>query len=567
LGGKMAFYGGESFTPINYLNSSTRALQTSRYRSNNQVFNWNLENTLSYTRDFDKHSVTVLLGQGSYKDNNSSGTNVTYFNVPATNFDDASMNYNVPTADRSAGAYEGAIHTVSSLFARLNYTYDEKYLFTAVIRRDGSSRFGSDNKYGYFPSFSVGWVASKEAFWPQNSLVDFFKLRGGYGVVGNDNIGDFAYLATIGSGRNYTIGNDATYVVGYSPNAPSNPGLRWEETTQINFGFEATVAQDVTVSLDWFRKQTDDILQNPRIPGYVGAISNPAANVGSMRNEGVELELGYRKQFGDLSFGINGNVSYIKNEITFLGNGIEFLSGGQTIQNGTYPITRTAVGHPINAFYGFTRLGIFQTEADVQNHKNSEGTVIQPNAKPGDFIWKDLNDDGIIDELDRKFIGNPTPTWGYGATLNLGYKNFDFTIFGQGAAGNKIFQGLRRLDVLYANWQSKAMGRWTGPGTSNDFPRMIDGDPNKNFSNPSDFYLEDGSYFRIKVVQLGYTLPNAVLSKVSLQKARIYVMAENLVTFTKYTGFDPEIGDGVMSIDRGFYPQARSFMVGLQVGF
>lgn len=193
--------------------------------------------------------------------------------------------------------------------------------------------------------------------------------------------------------------------------------------------------------------------------------------------------------------------------------------------------------------------------------------VIQPNAKPGDFIWADLDDNGIIDDKDRTFIGNPTPNWSFGITLTANYKGFDFMIFGQGVAGNKIFQGLRRLDVLYANWQTEAMGRWTGPGTSNDFPRLISGDPNKNFTNPSAFYLEDGDYFRMKTVQIGYTLPKNVVSKIGLQRTRVYVMSENLVTFTKYTGYDPEIGGGVMSIDRGIYPQARSFMIGLNVGF
>lgn len=567
LGGKIAFWGSESFTPIYLLNGSTRSQNTSFNRSSNQVFNWNIENTISYSKTFNAHDVTVLLGQGAYQDNKSLGTSVTYFNVPADNFDDASMNYNVPNTDRNSSGYEGALHTVSSLFARVNYTYDEKYMVTAIARRDGSSRFGSNNKYGFFPSFSLGWVASREDFFPSIESINFLKIRGGYGVVGNDNIGDFAFLSTIGSGRNYTIRDDGTYSVGYSPNAPSNPDLKWEQTSQVNIGFEATVLNDFTVTFDWFKKETIDILQTPRIPGYIGAISDPAANVGSMKNSGVELELGYNKQIGEVEFSVNGNVSYMENEVTYLGKGIDYLSGGQTFQASSYAITRTAVGQPLGSFYGFENLGIFQTTEDVLNHTNTEGVVIQPNAKPGDFIWADLDDNGIIDEKDRTFIGNPTPNWSFGITLTAEYKGFDFMIFGQGVAGNKIFQGLRRLDVLYANWQTEAMGRWTGPGTSNDFPRMITGDPNENFSSPSKFYLEDGDYFRMKTVQIGYTLPKNLVSKIGLQRTRVYVMSENLITFTKYTGYDPEIGGGVMSIDRGIYPQARSFMLGLNVGF
>lgn len=567
LGFKLAFYGSESFTPVYYLNSSQNTSQTSFNRQMNQVFNWNVENTISYTKTIEKHNASVLLGQGAYYDNNNRGTNVTYFNIPVDNFDDATMNFNVPADDRSSSGYEGTVHTVSSLFARFNYDYDEKYLLTAIIRRDGSSRFGSNNKYGYFPSFSAGWVASRENFWPVNDFVNFIKIRGGYGVVGNDAIGDFMYLPLIGGGRNYTMGDSPTAAIGYSPNAPANPDLKWESTAQTNIGFEATVLNNFNVVFDWYRKVTTDILRNPRIPSYVGAVSNPAANVADMENRGVELELGYRARVGSLEISVAGNASYTQNEITGLENGVAYLDGGQSFQASSFPITRTAVGQPMSSFYGFKSLGIFQTQEAVAAHTNSTGQVIQPNARPGDFIWADLDDDGDIDSEDRTFLGNPTPTWSYGLTVNLAYRNFDLTVFGQGVSGNTIFQGLRRLDVTNSNWQTDALGRWTGPGTSNEFPRLIDGDPNGNFTKPSAFYLEDGDYFRIKTIQLGYSLPDALIRKAGLQTARVYVMSENLLTLTKYTGFDPEIGGGVMSIDRGIYPQARSFMIGVNVGF
>ena len=569
LGAKLAFWGGESFTPVFYLNSSTTSAQTSFNRSTNQVFNWNLENTISYTKTIDVHNFTVLAGQGAYLDRNARGISVTYFNIPVEKFKDASLNYNVPVANRNSSGYENAAHTVNSIFARVNYNYDEKYLLTAIVRRDGSSRFGGNNKFGYFPSFSLGWVASRENFWIENKIVDFLKIRGGYGVVGNDNIGDFAFLSTIGGGRNYAIDNSGGYASGYSPNAPSNPNLKWEQTSQTNIGFEATLLNNISVTFDWFKKETTNILRNPRIPGYVGAISNPAANVADMQNTGIELELGYKRQIGEVEFSFNGNASYLKNKVTGLGNGVKFLSGGQGFQASSYPITRTEVGKPVDSFYGFKMLGIFQTQEDVFVHTNSEGAVIQPNAKPGDVIWADLDDDGDIDGDDRTFIGNPFPTWTFGLTATASWKGFDVLVFGQGASGNTMFQGLRRLDVAYANWQTKALGRWTGPGTSNSYPRMVEGDPNnnKNFTNPSALYLENGDYFRIKTVQLGYTLPKSLLSKAGLQKTRVYVMSENLMTFTKYTGYDPEVGGGVMSIDRGIYPQARSFMVGVNLIF
>jgi TonB-dependent starch-binding outer membrane protein SusC len=568
LGAKLSFWGSESFTPVFYLNSTSIYSTNSRFSGKNQQFNYNIENTLAYKKSFSDHNFEFLLGQGAYQENWSSNLGVTKFDLPADNFDDASMNFQVPTDQINAFAGEGQLHRVSSLFARVNYNFAGKYLFTGNFRRDGSSRFGANNKYGFFPSASAGWVASEENFWPTNDYVNFLKIRGGFGVVGNDNIGDFAYLSTVGGGRNYAFGTSGAYYNGVSPNAPSNPDLRWEETTQINVGFESVLFQNVRFSFDWFKKKTDDILMYPRIPGYVGAIGNPAANVASLDNTGIEIELGYRKTFTNgFSFGASGNVSHLNNEVTDLGADVEFLSGGNSFQASTYPITRTAVGEPINSFYGFQRLGIFQNQDDIYSHVNSAGEVIQPEAQPGDVIWADIDDDGVITENDRTFIGNPTPTWTFGLTVNAAYKNFDLMIFGQGAAGNMIFQGLRRLDIANANYQTTALDRWTEEDPSDDYPRLIDGDPNNNFSNPSDLYLEKGDYFRFKTIQLGYTLPGSLLSKLNIEKIRVNITAENLITITNYTGYDPEIGGGTMSIDRGIYPQARSFLLGFNLNF
>jgi TonB-linked SusC/RagA family outer membrane protein len=568
IGAKLAFWGNEAFTPVYFLNSSNIISQNSFTRENNVRLDWNLENTISYTRTFlEDHNVTVLVGQGAYLDDNTRMTRVTFNGIPADNFDDASFNYKVPATQRTSDASEGQDHTVSSLFARINYDYKEKYLVSALIRRDGSSRFGQNYRHGIFPSFSLGWVPSNENFWPANDIVNFLKIRGSYGVVGNDNIGNFSFLSTIGSGRNYTLGTTGSYLNGFSPNAPANPNLRWEETTSTNVGFEATILNDFTLTFDWYKKATKDILQNPRIPFFVGAISNPAANVADMENSGIELELGWRKQVGDFTLGFNGNFSYLKNKVTNLGNGIEFLTDGNAgFQGSAYSITRTEVGHTYNSFYGFQTQGIFQTQEEIEAYVGPKGKI-QPNARPGDFKWEDINNDGVINENDRKFLGNPMPNYTYGFTLSAGYKGFDIVVFSQGVAGNQIFNGLRRFGIASSNWQTEALGRWTGPGTSNTYPRLVTNDPNNNLNNPSDFYLKDGDYFRIKTLQIGYTLPKSVVSKVGLERTRIYVMSENLATFTKYNGYDPEIGGGTMSIDRGIYPQARSYMVGLTVGF
>jgi TonB-linked SusC/RagA family outer membrane protein len=564
MGAKLAYYGGESFTPVFFFNSSNSNSINNLSSSNNRGFGWNIENTASYAKSIDNHNFNVLIGQGHYVDNITNGKGVTYRNLPITSYIDASFNYGTPQEDIDGYAYVGSERVVNSYFSRLNYDFKEKYLVTGIIRRDGSSRFGSNNKYGTFPSFSLGWVVSKEEFWKENQFVNQLKLRGGYGVTGSDAIGDFKYLSTIGGGRNYTVGTSGSVTVGFSPNAPSNPDLKWEETSQLNIGFEARLFQDFNLSFDLYNKKTTGILQDIELPGYLGSTGNPSANIADILNKGFDLELGYKKKIGAFNIAANANVSYLQNEVTFLGNGITFLSGGAGYQASTYPLTRTQVGQTVNSFYGFQTDGIFQNQAEVDAYTNSTGSLIQPNAAPGDFRWKDNDGDGAITEKDRAFIGSPLPDYTFGLTLNIEYKGFDVLAFGQGVSGNKIFQGLRRLDIANANYQTTALGRWTGEGTSNTFPRLTNNDPNNNFSNPSNFYLQDGDYFRIKTIQVGYSLPNTSIKHVGMSRARIYVTGENLFTFTKYTGFDPEIGGG---IDKGYYPQAKTVLVGLNVQF
>lgn len=567
LGGKLSYWGSEDFTPVFFLNSSTINKQNRLSRSTNKGFGWNVENTILYSKMIKDHSFSILVGQGTYVDDINSGSTVTYNNLPVTSYKDASFNFTVPRDQINGSAYTGSEHIVTSIFSRASYDYKEKYLFTGIIRRDGSSRFGTNNKYGSFPSFSLGWVTSKENFWKENKVVNQLKFRGSYGITGNDAIGNFRYLSTVGGGRNYTIGDSGSVTIGNSPDAPSNPDLKWEQTSQTNIGFDTTLFNDFNFSMDWYIKKTTGILQSITLPGYVGSNGNPVGNVADMENRGLDFELGYRKTIGDFNISVNANLSYLENEVTFLGNNIAFLSGGETVQSSTYPITRTQVGQPVNAFFGFETNGIFQNQDEINAYTNTSGGLIQPGAKPGDFRWKDINEDGIITADDRTFIGSPIPKYTYGFTINLDYKNFDVMVFAQGAVGNDIYQGLRRLDIANANYQTTALGRWTGEGTSNSFPRLTTKDDNKNFNNPSDFYLEKGDYLRFKTIQFGYSLPNDIIRKIGLSKTRIYLTGENLITLTKYSGYDPEIGGGVMGIDRGFYPQAETVMLGVNLQF
>lgn len=575
FGGKLAYWGSESFSPVSFLTSSFVTSQNSLTRSSNKGFGWNIENTASYSKEIGEHDFSVLLGQGVYVDNITEGQTITYTDLPINSYKEASFNFDYTQDQMSVDIYTGIIHKVTSLFARMNYAYKEKYLFTGIVRRDGSTRFGSNNKFGVFPSLSLGWVPSKESFWPENNIVNQLKIRGSYGVTGNDQIGDFKYLSTIGGGRNYPVGSEGSVTVGNSPDAPANPDLKWEETSQTNIGLDATLFSGLSLTVDWYYKKTTGILRDVPLPGYVGATGSPAGNVADMENKGIDLGVSYNKSFGDFGFSLSGNLSTVDNEVTFLGDDVEFLSDqAATIQASTFPITRTQVGQPISSFFGYVTDGIFQNQAEIEAYANSGGELMQPNAKPGDFRWKDVNGDGTITEDDRDFLGSSIPKVTFGINLNLNYKNFDLLIFAQGATGNKIFQALRRLDIGSANFQTSALGRWTGEGTSNSFPRLTTNDTNKNFTNPSDFYLEDGDYIRFKTIQFGYTLPQDVLNTVGISKIRLYITGENLFTFTKYTGFDPEIGGtgnelagGVFGIDRGYYPQAKSAMLGINLQF
>ncbi len=566
LGGKLAYWGDQAFTPASYLNPNIKPDRNNFAQNNNRSFAWTLENILTYSNKFGDHSVNILAGQGAYVENIGGSIGVTMFGLPIQSYRDASFNFDIPQTDRVNRASDFTEHKLASLFLRANYDYLEKYLFTGIVRRDGSTRFGENKKWGVFPSFSLGWVISKEGFWKENNIVNTLKLRGGYGVVGNDNIDDFKYRGLVVGGYNYSVGNEGAITTGYGNSTLPNADLGWEETSQATVGLDARLFNDFTLSLDYFKKRTTGILRNVVIPGYVGVVDPPSANIADMNNSGFEVELGYKKKLGDFNLGVNGNVGYLKNEITYVGSSTNFIVGDATFQS-MGPVTRTQVGHSFNEFYGFKTAGIFQNAAEVAAYKNASGGLIQPNARPGDFRWVDSNGDGKISDDDKQFLGTNIPKYTFGLTVNLDYKNFDFMAFAQGAAGSKIFQGLRRLDVLNANYQTNALDRWNGEGTSNDYPRLTNSDPNKNYTNMSDFYLENGNYVRLKIVQLGYTLPTGLSSKIGSDKIRFYLTGENLITFTKYSGFDPEIGGQVYGVDKGVYPQARSILLGANVQF
>ncbi|WP_407486546.1 SusC/RagA family TonB-linked outer membrane protein [Elizabethkingia anophelis] len=570
LNGKLSYWGNQSFTPLFYLSPTySNTNKNSLYRETQRKFEWSTENTLNYHKKLGKHTFDALIGQGFYVYNIAEGQGTTYTGLPITSYKDASFNFSIPDTDKRTWATDGIQTKKASYFGRLIYDYDGKYLFTGTIRRDGSSKFGPNKVWGTFPAASAGWVVSKENFWPENRIVNMLKIRGGYGKTGNDAIDNFLYRATIIGGSNYPFYDGKTEFVGigYRLKTLENRDLHWEQTAQTNIGADLKLFNDFTLGFDWFNKKTTDILRYVDLPGYIGVTDSPAANVGDMSNKGIEIELGYKKNITeDFGISVNGNFSYIKNEILRLENGKKFVSlaGFQSMGD----VSRLQVGSPYGSFFGLMRNGVFQNQTEINSYVDKNGNKIQPDAKPGDFRWVDANGDGKINTDDYTYLGNSLPKFTYGLTVNLNYKNFDLMIFGQGQGGNKIFQGLRRLDMQDANYQTAALERWHGEGTSNTYARLTINDTNKNFSYMSDFYLQKGDYFRLKLIQIGYTLPMELTKKLGGNKFRFYVTAENLFTITKYTGYDPEIAAGdSYGIDRAYYPQARTFIFGANIQF
>lgn len=566
LNGKKAYWGSQNFTPLFYLSATySNLLLNSLSRTTQKKFEWSFENTLNYQNKFGDHSLNVLLGTGYYDYNIGNGQTVTHKGLPISSYEEASFNFEVPLANQTSSAWDNQEWNKASYFGRLIYDFKNKYLFTGTLRYDGSSLFGANHHWGVFPSFSLGWNVDKENFWPENNVVNSLKFRGGYGTLGNDGIEAYKFSKFYISGANYTSGSGGV-LIGYLQNGLENKDLKWETTTQTNIAADLRLFKNFTLTVDVYDKKTSDILRPVQIPGYVGVTGSYIANIGDMSNKGIEVELGYKKNWNDFTVSVNTNFAYNKNEVLSLEQGTKFLDGAGFQSMGS--IQRIVVGDAYNSFYGFKTLGVFQNQAQIDAYVNSKGQLLQTEAKPGDFIWADSNGDGVINDLDKVNLGSSIPKYNYGATLNVSYKNWDFMVFGQGAGGNKIFQGLRRLDMLDANYQTKILDRWTGEGSTNENPRLTRADANKNYSRLSDWYLQKGDYFRIKLIQLGYTLPQDVTQNFGVNKLRFYVTAENLVTFTKYTGYDPEIAAGdSFGIDRAFYPQARTFMLGANITF
>ena len=571
---ELSFWGYDAATLSKYyLSGNNNADHTSAtaYKGNNTT--WQVENTLTYDKQFGKHTIGVVLGQSAlkFKGDELGGSHWNLVNTekPSINYTtggdleiSTDADGKMTGATSHVGVWGGPYteHRLSSLFARLSYNYDEKYMLQATIRRDGSSRFGANNKYGTFPSFSIGWNIMNENFMANTrDWLTNLKFRASWGKNGNDNIGDFAYttLTAIGNTSNYYFGRTAAMIYGSKANRLANEDLKWEESEQTDLGLDFGFWNNkLTFSVDYYIKKTNGMIIDMPIPSYVGE-ARPLANVGDMENSGVEFELGYKWNIADAHFAIKGNASYLHNELKNLGNDTGFLNYG--ISQFSDGGTRAENGQPFPFFYGYKTDGIIQNAAEAAEYNAKYGT----NKQPGDFRFVDMDGNGIINSDDRTNIGNGVPTWTFGLNFDAEWKGFDLSLFFQGVSGADVFDATYRQDIASGNYPTWVLQRWTGEGTSNTVPTLGKSD---NWVC-SDMYIQDGSYLRLKNITLGYTLPRNLTKKINISRLRIYARAENLFTWTKYWGFDPEIGSGSTSlgVDYGVYPQARTYTLGFNI--
>ena len=553
-----------SWTPVYYIGAAQFASNSSVTQAKSDGLMWQWENVLSYTNTFaEMHNVSALIGTSAMKESYEFLNGLKY-GLIAEDDDKAFINSATDDASQKVYGYKND-HIISSLFARLAYNYAEKYLFEATVRRDGSSNFPQTKRYATFPSASAGWVLTNESFFQDADMdwFNFLKIRGSWGQNGNENIGAFLYTSNITTEmQSASFGKDKDIYPGLAPEQLANKNLTWETSEQTNVGMDMRFFKNaLSVTADYFIKKTKDMIMSQPIPSYVGNKA-PLANVGTMENRGVEVDINYRGQIEQVAFNIGGNVSYIKNEVTDLGY-TQYLPGYEWNYQA---VTRSEVGQAFNSFYGHMVEGIFRTQEEVQAHKSKNGVVLQPSAKPGDFKFRNVCDDDVINGEDRTFIGQSTPDWLFGFRAGLDWNGFDFNLFFQGQAGNDIYDATRRLEISSANYKEEYLNRFHETKNPNGtYPRMTVQDDNNN-TRINSFFVHDGSYLRLKNVQLGYSFPQDKLQKCYISRLRVFTSMENALTFTKYKGFDPEVGNHG-GIDMGNYPQARIFTLGLNLGF
>lgn len=539
-------------------NSITQLTERQRRRRNILV-----ENLLTFDRTFGEHKISALAGY-TYQD-----SRFRHIQAYGEGLPQGLEEIDAATTNRSNEGNSWR-SVLTSILGRVFYSYQNKYLFTATIRRDGSSKFGKNNRYGYFPSFSLGWNVAEEKFMENVHWLDQLKLRGGYGVLGNQEIDNYQYSSTITTGINYPDGNGGL-LQGAFPKNFANPDIKWEETAMTNVGIDFMAFNNrLSLTADYYVKNTKDILLTVPIPISSGGANDPIRNAGKIRNNGFEFNLGWMDQPNpDISYGINLIGSFNKNKVIAMGSESGSIKGGSTNQNIT--TSETKAGYPIGGYWLISTAGYFNSQEEVDAYAK-DGKKIQPAAEPGDIKFVDANNDSVINDDDRVFQGSPFPDFTFALNGNMRYKNFDLSIGLQGVLGNKIYNATRQTleDVTKgSNFLASCLDYWTPENKNASHPRLTWDDPNRNTRAESDRYLENGSYLRLRSVQLGYTFPQTWF-KGAIQHARVYINAENLFTITSYSGYSPDVNAdnaNYRGFDNFIYPTNRTFMLGLNVTF
>lgn len=523
---------------------------------------WLLEHTLSYDKKLGLHNISLLAGFTAQKDTTNS------FNARGNNIPNGIYSLSAATAGQSVGGGSSSTRR-ESLIGRISYSYDTRYLISASIRRDGSSIFPSGYQYGVFPSVSAGWNISNEKFYGNSGISAFMnslKIRGSYGLLGNDQIPNYSTINGITNNLNFLT--NGGMILGSIPSGTASPqNLKWEQTKTADAGLDATFLNGrLSLVFDWFSKTSSGVLLAVPIPPSAGINGTPTVNAGTVNNKGIELALDYSGTAGELSYKVGWNMTSIRNRMTAITIG----SGNQQFGD----IERAMVGYPLGSFFLIKTAGVFKTQAEIDSYKGANGQKIQPNAQPGDLKFIDFNNDGKIDNNDQQYTGSPIPTFETGLTGSLVWRNFDVNVLVQAVFGNKIYNGGRiwtEQMTAYTNLSTSVLDAWTPQNSSSNFPRFTLADPNLNSRGNSDRWLENGAYVRVKRFELGYTLAESIAKRLNVSKIRAYVSGQNLFTFSKYKGYNPDLGNGGNPLSRGYdsgaYPLQRIVSLGLNVSF
>ena len=530
--------------------------------------NYSFDAFATYTKKLENHNFVTTIGNTIFKEWGN-GLFATGYDVPNNSWDFADISLTTGILNAKTNSAYSYDERRLSYFGRMQYDFKGKYLLSAMIRRDASTKFGPGNKVGYFPSFTAGWVISDEGFFGEDKKINFMKLRASYGTLGNDQIPNNGYVSLLSGEATYVF--DGALVNGTAIGQIANPNLKWEEAQKFDVGLDLKLFNNkMSIVTDYFIDTRKDLLI-PNIPvsgitgNYAPGASAPTVNAGTVRNSGIEFSIDYKNKFSEnLSMSAGYNITFLKNEVLEVNNGTGFIEGGSFGVGQPSP-SRMEVGKPIGYFYGYKTDGIFQNQAEVAAHPSQ--VALGANASPGDIRFVDVNNDGVIDAKDRTNLGNPIPKATMGFNFQVNYKNLDFAVYTFASVGNDMVRNYERT-LSDANRLNYVLDRWTGEGSSYSTPRVTTGaTANTVFS---DYFVEDASYLRIQNIQLGYTLDPKISEIAKITKLRLYAGVNNLYTFTKYKGFDPGASNGNPiggGIDYGFYPVPRTYLLGLNINF